>query len=56
MNRGPIVLTIDEVEYLLDQVPRPDADEEQLVTKLREKLEILLSELRKNAEGYSTKD
>ncbi|KAI0301944.1 hypothetical protein B0F90DRAFT_269333 [Multifurca ochricompacta] len=23
MNRGPIILTIDEVEYLLDQLVRP---------------------------------
>ncbi|ORX95063.1 hypothetical protein K493DRAFT_315201 [Basidiobolus meristosporus CBS 931.73] len=53
MNRGPIILTIDEAEYLLDQFPRPDPEEDPMVTKLREKLELLLSELRKNAEGYS---
>ncbi|KAI9322297.1 hypothetical protein BX666DRAFT_1849259 [Dichotomocladium elegans] len=51
MNRGPIVLTIDEAEYLLDQMPLPDADESAMVTQLREKLRMLLAELRKGAEG-----
>ncbi|KAJ8651609.1 hypothetical protein O0I10_012832 [Lichtheimia ornata] len=51
MNRGPVVLSIDEAEYLLDQVPPPEADEEPMVTRLREKLRELLTELRKGAEG-----
>ncbi|KAI8583466.1 hypothetical protein K450DRAFT_223840 [Umbelopsis ramanniana AG] len=51
MNRGPIVLTIDEAECLLDQLPPPSKDDDALVTKLREKLSMLLSELRKGAEG-----
>ncbi|KAI9095772.1 hypothetical protein DFS34DRAFT_571603, partial [Phlyctochytrium arcticum] len=51
MNRGPIVLTIDEAEYLLDQIPPPSADDDELVKKLREKLKLLLTELRKGAEG-----
>ncbi|KAI7848824.1 hypothetical protein BDC45DRAFT_574436 [Circinella umbellata] len=51
MNRGPIVLTIDEAEYLLDQLPMPDREEDATVTKLREKLRELLTELRKGAEG-----
>ncbi|KAI8086315.1 uncharacterized protein BX664DRAFT_335504 [Halteromyces radiatus] len=53
MNRGPIVLTIDEAEYLLDQLPLPDKDEEELVTKLRTRLQELLADLRKGAEGSS---
>ncbi|KAL1935777.1 hypothetical protein VTP01DRAFT_4917 [Rhizomucor pusillus] len=51
MNRGPIVLTIDEAEYLLDQIPPPEKDEDPTVTKLRQKLSELLTELRKGAEG-----
>ncbi|KAH8555822.1 hypothetical protein BGW37DRAFT_478696 [Umbelopsis sp. PMI_123] len=51
MNRGPIVLTIDEAEYLLDQLPPPSKDEDDIVTKLRDKLSMLLTELRKGAEG-----
>ncbi|KAG2172485.1 hypothetical protein INT44_006658, partial [Umbelopsis vinacea] len=51
MNRGPIVLTIDEAEYLLDQLPPPSKDDDAMVIKLREKLSLLLSELRKGAEG-----
>lgn len=43
--------SIDEAEYLLDQVPPPEADEEPMVTRLREKLRELLTELRKGAEG-----
>ncbi|KAF8607853.1 hypothetical protein BDV93DRAFT_281660 [Ceratobasidium sp. AG-I] len=53
MNRGPVVLTIDEAEFLLDQVPAPAADEDELVTKLRRKLSDLLTELRKGAEGVN---
>ncbi|KAJ7890148.1 hypothetical protein B0H14DRAFT_2690725 [Mycena olivaceomarginata] len=51
MNRGPIILTIDEAEYLLDQLPPPDADEDELVKKLRQRLRGLLAELRAGAEG-----
>ncbi|CAO3587818.1 unnamed protein product [Absidia cylindrospora] len=51
MNRGPIVLSIDEAEYLLDQLPPPDKDEEPLVTKLRTRFQELLADLRKGAEG-----
>ncbi|KAH9843637.1 uncharacterized protein C8Q71DRAFT_8078 [Rhodofomes roseus] len=35
MNRGPIILTIDEAEFLLDQMPAPSSDEDEMVTKLR---------------------
>ncbi|ORX55010.1 hypothetical protein DM01DRAFT_1335302 [Hesseltinella vesiculosa] len=51
MNRGPLVLTIDEAELLLDQMPPPDKDEAPLVTKLRARLRDFLVELRRNAEG-----
>ncbi|KAG9012269.1 hypothetical protein FRB94_006299 [Tulasnella sp. JGI-2019a] len=56
MNRGPVVLTIDEAEFLLDQIPAPDRDEETYVTKLREKLKELLEDLRNGAEGTIKKD
>nr|XP_031862145.1 uncharacterized protein CI109_002558 [Kwoniella shandongensis]KAA5529217.1 hypothetical protein CI109_002558 [Kwoniella shandongensis] len=46
----PVVLTIDEIEYLLDQIPKPDKDEEPVITKLREKLSRSLEEVRKGAE------
>ncbi|KAI0687344.1 hypothetical protein C8Q76DRAFT_301764 [Earliella scabrosa] len=51
MNRGPIILTIDETEYLLDQLPAPSSDEDELVTKLRKRLQDLLTSLRSGAEG-----
>ncbi|PBK74844.1 hypothetical protein ARMSODRAFT_493901 [Armillaria solidipes] len=51
MNRGPIVLTIDEAEYLLDQLPPPSSDDEQFVVKLRRRLQDLLADLRAGAEG-----
>ncbi|KAI8994426.1 hypothetical protein BC832DRAFT_536096 [Gaertneriomyces semiglobifer] len=51
MNRAPIVLTIDEAEYLLDQMPAPSPDEESFVTKLRERLKRFLEDVRKGAEG-----
>ncbi|KAI0922120.1 hypothetical protein AcW2_006900 [Taiwanofungus camphoratus] len=51
MNRGPIILTIDEAEYLLDQMPPPSSDEDALITKLRRRLQDLLSTLRSGAEG-----
>ncbi|KAE9405367.1 hypothetical protein BT96DRAFT_916098 [Gymnopus androsaceus JB14] len=51
MNRGPIILTIDEAEYLLDQMPPPSPDDDELVKKLRNRLKDLLTELRAGAEG-----
>ncbi|KAH9887603.1 hypothetical protein C8Q73DRAFT_794609 [Cubamyces lactineus] len=48
---GPIVLTIDEAEYLLDQLPPPSADEDPMATKLRKRLQELLTALRAGAEG-----
>ncbi|KAF9017340.1 hypothetical protein BDP27DRAFT_1355929 [Rhodocollybia butyracea] len=51
MNRGPIILTIDEAEYLLDQLPPPSPDDDELVKKLRNRLKDLLTELRVGAEG-----
>ncbi|KAA1465889.1 hypothetical protein DENSPDRAFT_830575 [Dentipellis sp. KUC8613] len=53
MNRGPIILTIDEAEYLLDQLPPPSDDDEEMVAKLRKRLQMLLSDLRTGAEGTS---
>ncbi|QRW01640.1 hypothetical protein RhiLY_00637 [Ceratobasidium sp. AG-Ba] len=50
MNRGPLILTIDEAEA---NQPPPSADEDEIVTKLRNKLSNLLSELRKGAEGVN---
>ncbi|KAK7680267.1 hypothetical protein QCA50_016777 [Cerrena zonata] len=52
MNRGPIVLTIDEAEYLLDQLPPPSTDEDPMATKLRKRLQELLTNLRSGAEGF----
>jgi len=49
----PVLLTrktIDELEYLLDQLPPPDKDEEHLVSKLRESLQRALQEVKKGAE------
>ncbi|OCH93228.1 hypothetical protein OBBRIDRAFT_790396, partial [Obba rivulosa] len=51
MNRGPIVLTIDEAEYLLDQLPPPSTDEDEMAKKLRQRLTDLLENLRAGAEG-----
>ncbi|KZT20633.1 hypothetical protein NEOLEDRAFT_1245081 [Neolentinus lepideus HHB14362 ss-1] len=56
MNRGPIILTIEEAEYLLDQMPMPQPDEDELVTKLRTRLRDLLASLRSGAEGTVKKD
>ncbi|ODQ56241.1 hypothetical protein SAICODRAFT_28464 [Saitoella complicata NRRL Y-17804] len=56
MNRGPLILTIDEAEYLLDQLPPPGPDMSPLEEKLREKLEQFLREVRKNAEGAGKSD
>ncbi|ORE07746.1 hypothetical protein BCV72DRAFT_334972 [Rhizopus microsporus var. microsporus] len=56
MNRGTIVLDIDEAEYLLDQLGAPDQDEDPLVTKLRNRLTLFLKEIRKGAEGSGKKD
>ncbi|KAK7202591.1 hypothetical protein BZA70DRAFT_98382 [Myxozyma melibiosi] len=49
MNRGPLILSIEEAEYLLDQLPPPGGD--PLATKLRERLLEFLKEVRKGAEG-----
>ncbi|KAJ7107995.1 hypothetical protein C8R43DRAFT_1044433, partial [Mycena crocata] len=46
--------TIDEAEYLLDQMPPPDADDDELIKKLRPRLRDLLDSLRAGAEGTST--
>ncbi|KAL1741623.1 hypothetical protein HDZ31DRAFT_66753 [Schizophyllum fasciatum] len=43
--------TIDEAEYLLDQLPPPSPDDDELVKKLRQRLKDLLTNLRKGAEG-----
>ncbi|KDQ65128.1 hypothetical protein JAAARDRAFT_117680, partial [Jaapia argillacea MUCL 33604] len=43
--------TIEEAEYLLDQIPPPSPDEEQTITKLRQRLRDLLTSLREGAEG-----
>lgn len=51
MNRGPIILTIDEAEYLIDQFPPPSADDDEMIKKLRKRLQELLAELRSGAEG-----
>ncbi|KAJ7152136.1 hypothetical protein C8R46DRAFT_1122083 [Mycena filopes] len=45
--------TIDEAEYLLDQMPPPAVDDDELVKKLRQRLRDLLSDLRAGAEGVS---
>ncbi|KAF9041535.1 hypothetical protein BJ165DRAFT_1489610 [Panaeolus papilionaceus] len=55
MNRGPIILTIDEAEYLIDQLPPPAADDDELVKTLRKRLQDLLADLRKGAEGVTRK-
>ncbi|KAL9555842.1 hypothetical protein PS6_002626 [Mucor atramentarius] len=52
MNRGTIVLDIDEAEYLLDQLGAPDKDEDKLVTKLRNRLSLFLKEIRDGAEDW----
>ncbi|KAI0273129.1 hypothetical protein BGY98DRAFT_999388 [Russula aff. rugulosa BPL654] len=54
MNRGPIILTIDEAEYLLDQLPAPSPDDDELLQKLRQRLSDLLVSLRTGAEGSGT--
>ncbi|KAI8646445.1 hypothetical protein BD408DRAFT_428751 [Parasitella parasitica] len=56
MNRGTLVLDIDEAEYLLDQLGAPEKDEEKLVTKLRERLKLFLTEIRNGAEGAGKRD
>ncbi|KAL1752662.1 hypothetical protein FB107DRAFT_219464, partial [Schizophyllum commune] len=50
-DRIPIPQTIDEAEYLLDQLPPPSPDDDELVKKLRQRLKDLLTDLRKGAEG-----
>ncbi|KAL4257887.1 hypothetical protein AB1N83_010598 [Pleurotus pulmonarius] len=56
MNRGPIILTIDEAEYLLDQLPPPSPDDDDVLKGLRKRLQLLLSELRDGAEGVLSSD
>ncbi|KAI8346164.1 hypothetical protein EDC96DRAFT_511230 [Choanephora cucurbitarum] len=56
MNRGTLVLDIDEAEYLLDQLGAPDKDEDKLVTKLRNRLRLFLQEIREGAEGAGKRD
>ncbi|KAK9317319.1 hypothetical protein V1522DRAFT_402840 [Lipomyces starkeyi] len=51
MNRGPLILTIEEAEYLLDQLPPPASDADDLAKKLRMRLLEFLQEVRKGAEG-----
>ncbi|KAK9323062.1 hypothetical protein V1517DRAFT_321385 [Lipomyces orientalis] len=51
MNRGPLILTIEEAEYLLDQLPPPVPDADDLAKKLRMRLLEFLQEVRKGAEG-----
>ncbi|KAK9375015.1 uncharacterized protein V1513DRAFT_425135 [Lipomyces chichibuensis] len=51
MNRGPLILTIEEAEYLLDQLPPPVPDGDDLAKKLRMRLLEFLHEVRKGAEG-----
>ncbi|KAK9451335.1 uncharacterized protein V1518DRAFT_5607 [Limtongia smithiae] len=56
MNRGPLVLTIEEAEYLLDQLPPPPSPSDNspsavLARKVRMRLLDFLHELRKGAEG-----
>ncbi|KAK9476963.1 hypothetical protein V1514DRAFT_321560 [Lipomyces japonicus] len=50
MNRGPLVLSIEEAEFLLDQLP-PPSDSDELAKKLRIKLLEFLQQVRKGAEG-----
>ncbi|KAK4538248.1 hypothetical protein CDCA_CDCA16G4273 [Cyanidium caldarium] len=50
-NRGPIVLNLDEVEYLLDQLPPPPE-----ATHLRERLSSLLTSLRQGRPSSSSHD
>ncbi|KAL1731767.1 hypothetical protein EV714DRAFT_271333 [Schizophyllum commune] len=50
-DRISIPQTIDEAEYLLDQLPPPSPDDDELVKKLRQRLKDLLTDLRKGAEG-----
>ncbi|KAK9465579.1 hypothetical protein V1512DRAFT_47551 [Lipomyces arxii] len=51
MNRGPLVLSIEEAEFLLDQLPPPSGNPNDMATKMRSKLLEFLKEIRKGAEG-----
>ncbi|KAK9470802.1 uncharacterized protein V1510DRAFT_421863 [Dipodascopsis tothii] len=53
MNRGPIILTIEEAEFLLDQLPPPTPDASPLAKKMRQRLQDFLTDVRKNAEGVA---
>jgi uncharacterized protein (DUF1778 family) len=46
MQRGPIVLSEEEVEALLDLLPNPQSSDEFLIQNLRIKLISLLQNLR----------
>jgi RNA:NAD 2'-phosphotransferase (TPT1/KptA family) len=37
-NRGPVTLSIDEVERILDLLPRPEAGEDKEITSIRTKV------------------
>ncbi|TFK33369.1 hypothetical protein BDQ12DRAFT_738797 [Crucibulum laeve] len=50
-KRGKKLGTIDEAEYLVDQLPPPSPDDDEMVKKLRKRLQDFLTELRKGAEG-----
>ncbi|KAL7410227.1 hypothetical protein BDY24DRAFT_400529 [Mrakia frigida] len=51
MNRAPVVLNIDQAEYLLDQMPAPEKGEDEFITKLRDMLRLALEGMRAGAEG-----
>eukprot|EP00238_Polyblepharides_amylifera_P005426 CAMPEP_0196579992 /NCGR_PEP_ID=MMETSP1081-20130531/26171_1 /TAXON_ID=36882 /ORGANISM="Pyramimonas amylifera, Strain CCMP720" /LENGTH=52 /DNA_ID=CAMNT_0041899739 /DNA_START=115 /DNA_END=273 /DNA_ORIENTATION=+ len=48
-NRGPVTLSIDEVDRILDLLPQPDADEDKEIKSIRTKFQALLLELQKGA-------
>jgi len=41
-NRGPVTLSIDEVDRILDLLPPPEAGEDKEITSIRTKLQALL--------------
>eukprot|EP01135_Chromosphaera_perkinsii_P002371 Nk52_evm25s222 gene=Nk52_evmTU25s222 len=47
--RGPVILTEDEIEHLLDLLGRPEPDEDICVRNIRRKLNVALSDMRKGA-------
>ncbi|TEB31170.1 hypothetical protein FA13DRAFT_1791870 [Coprinellus micaceus] len=46
--------SIDEAEYLLDQIPPPSEGDDELAKKLRSRLQELLTNLRAGAEGTAS--